>query len=110
MKLNYSLKGSLLVHKHAVISGLVILGICLYFVITTDGNEENIRFNFWIPFLAVSILSNCCNLYNIFSLTQNDRIHLFLACFPVQIFHCALYIGWFGYVIAFCFTAVDVSS
>ena len=56
LKLNYSLKGSLLVHKHAVISGLIILGICLYFVITTDENEENIRFNFWIPFLACQYL------------------------------------------------------
>ena len=65
---------------------------------------------FGFPSLLVSILSNCFNLYNVFSLTQNDRIHLFLACFPVKIFHCALYIGWFGYVIAFCFTAVDVSS
>jgi len=112
LKLNYSFKGALLVHKYSVLSSLVVLAICIYFVISSAGNEEKstLLFKFWIPFLVVSIVGLFCSLCHVFALTRNNKSLLFFSLFPLQILHCLLSIGWFGYLIAFCLSTDNITE
>jgi len=112
LKLNYSFKGALLVHKYSVLSSLVVLAICIYFVISSAGNEEKstLLFKFWIPFLVVSIVGLFCSLCHVFALTRNNKSLLFFSLFPLQILHCLLSIGWFGYLIAFCLSVFNITE
>jgi len=112
LKLNYSLKEALMVHKFWVICNLVALVICIYFVSSSAGDEEKSEFlnKFWIPFLAVSIIDLFFNLYYVFSLTRNQKTYLFVALFPMQFLHNVLVFSWFSYLIALVLFTLDITE
>ena len=112
LKLNYSLKEALLLHKFEVIVNLVCIFICIYYVSTVAGNEEKSEMfsKFWVPFLAITIFALLINVYCVFSLTRSNEKHLFVALFPLQLLRHVVWIGWFGYLITFAVSVGDISQ
>merc|ERR1712215_47288 len=107
LKLNYSLKEDLWLHKFEVIVNLVVIGICVYYINDNKENPELLTI-FWVPSLVIIIFELFADLYCVFSLTRSNKTHLFVALFPLQLLRHAVRIGWFGYVIALAVSVADI--
>ena len=112
LKLNYSLKEALLLHKFDVILNVACLFVCIYQISTLAGNEEKSKFliRFWLFFLLVSIFQLLFNLYYVFALTRNKKKYLYVVLFPLQLLYRVLLIGWIIYLIDCVVTVVQISE
>jgi len=108
LKLNYSLKEALWLHKFEVIVNLVVIAICVYYINDNKENPELLAI-FWVPFLVILIFELFAEIYCVFSLTRSNKTHLFVALFPLQLLRHAVRIGWFGYLNALYIYALAVS-
>ena len=111
LKLDYSLKEALALHRFEMSVELVFICVCIYRLSTVAGNEEesNIEINIRVPLLAGAIFGLFISLYSVFSLTRCNEKHLFVALFPLQLLQHFVRIGGFGYLFAFV-VSVDLLS
>jgi len=112
LKLDYSLKEALALHRFEMSVELVFICVCIFRLSTVAGNEgkSNIEIKIRVPLLALSIFSLFISLFSVFSLTRCSEKHLFVALFALQLLQHFVRIGGFVYLFAFVVSYIDFIS